>query len=417
MVGIFLTGQINKVYVVEFYGVEIAHSAGTSLSISPATKTVASGQTFTANILLDTAGIAIDGVDIFSLHYNPLILQIQDADNSTAGVQITPGALLSQTLVNTVNNNNGTVQFSQVTTASTTFNGAGTLATITFKAIASGTSAVTIDFSPGSTSDSNVAGGGVERLTSVSNASFVVTSASSPPPPSPSPTPTPTPSPTPTPTPSPTSTSGGSGSSSKVVKTPDTTLPVVSITSHINKTIVSGTAATIGATAVDNIGVAGVTFKLDGAALGLEDTTLPYSMVWNSVSVANGTHTLTAVARDVAGNIATSSPVIITVANTTTNTQTTPTVATPKTSTTTTKTPSSSTQSGVTKTGPGTTPTPFDILNPNATETISTPEDTGSKNKIIAAISSSFEKIIVFFGEALFTLFEKTGNFLDLIGF
>ena len=48
---------------------------------------------------------------------------------------------------------------------------------------------------------------------------------------------------------------------------------------------------------------------------------------------------------------------------------------------------------------------------------ISTPEDTGSKNKIIAAISSSFEKIIVFFGEALFTLFEKTGNFLDLIGF
>ena len=37
---------------------------------------------------------------------------------------------------------------------------------------------------------------------------------------------------------------------------------------------------------------------LDGANLGAEDTTAPYSIVWDTTSVPNGPHTLTAVARD-----------------------------------------------------------------------------------------------------------------------
>ena len=49
--------------------------------------------------------------------------------------------------------------------------------------------------------------------------------------------------------------------------------------------------------------------------LAAEDTTSPYSVSWNTATVANGTHTLTAVARDAAGNTATSAPVAITVAN------------------------------------------------------------------------------------------------------
>ena len=47
-------------------------------------------------------------------------------------------------------------------------------------------------------------------------------------------------------------------------------------------------------------------FKLDGANFGAEDTTLPYSVTWNSTTVANGSHTLAAVARDAAGNMGTS---------------------------------------------------------------------------------------------------------------
>jgi hypothetical protein len=50
--------------------------------------------------------------------------------------------------------------------------------------------------------------------------------------------------------------------------------------------------------------------------LGAEDTAAPYSISWDTTSAADGAHTLTAVARDTAGNTAESSPVIITVNNT-----------------------------------------------------------------------------------------------------
>ncbi len=56
------------------------------------------------------------------------------------------------------------------------------------------------------------------------------------------------------------------------------------------------------ANASDNVGVVGVQFRLDGAPFGAEDTTDPYAVAWNTTSAANGSHTLTAVARDAAGN-------------------------------------------------------------------------------------------------------------------
>ena len=72
---------------------------------------------------------------------------------------------------------------------------------------------------------------------------------------------------------------------------------------------------TVTADAADNVGVAGVQFLVDGANLGAEDGTAPYSVSWNSTAVANGSHTLLARARDAAGNVTTSSPVTVTVAN------------------------------------------------------------------------------------------------------
>ena len=62
--------------------------------------------------------------------------------------------------------------------------------------------------------------------------------------------------------------------------------------------------------------MAGVQFLVDnGTALGAEDTTSPYSVSWNTTTVANGTYTLTAVARDAADNKTTSAPVTVTVDN------------------------------------------------------------------------------------------------------
>jgi hypothetical protein len=95
---------------------------------------------------------------------------------------------------------------------------------------------------------------------------------------------------------------------------PDTTLPAVSITSPSSGATVSGTV-TVSANASDDVGVAGVQFQLDGAPLGTEDTTSPYSIAWDTTTAAAGTHTLSAVARDAANNTATSTSVTVTVSN------------------------------------------------------------------------------------------------------
>ncbi|MEP6601396.1 MAG: Ig-like domain-containing protein, partial [Nitrospirota bacterium] len=95
----------------------------------------------------------------------------------------------------------------------------------------------------------------------------------------------------------------------------DTMSPTVAIASPANSATVSGSAALVAATASDNVGVVGVQFKLDGNNLGSADTTAPYSVTWNTTTATNGTHSLTAVARDAAGNSTTSSAVNVTVNN------------------------------------------------------------------------------------------------------
>jgi len=95
----------------------------------------------------------------------------------------------------------------------------------------------------------------------------------------------------------------------------DTIPPTVAMTAPANNSTVSGSSVTLSANASDNIGVTGVQFQLDGTNLGAALTTAPYSMNWDTTIVSNGQHTLTAVARDAAGNTATSSAVTVTVSN------------------------------------------------------------------------------------------------------
>src|SRR5258705_8820684 len=77
---------------------------------------------------------------------------------------------------------------------------------------------------------------------------------------------------------------------------------------------VAGTT-TVSATATDSVGVVGVQFKLDGANLGAEVTASPYGLSWNTAAATAGAHSLTAVARDAAGNTTTSTAVPATVHN------------------------------------------------------------------------------------------------------
>ncbi|GEM_PF-878612 len=95
----------------------------------------------------------------------------------------------------------------------------------------------------------------------------------------------------------------------------DTTAPTVSLTAPAASATVSGTTVVVSATASDNVGVVGVQFKLNGTNLGAEDTSSPYSINWNSTTASNGQHSLTAVARDAAGNITTSAARTVTVNN------------------------------------------------------------------------------------------------------
>jgi hypothetical protein len=71
----------------------------------------------------------------------------------------------------------------------------------------------------------------------------------------------------------------------------------------------------LSATATDNISVADVRFFEGTNLIGAEDTTAPYEAVWNTTLVADGTYTLTAVARDGSGNATTSAPVVVSVLN------------------------------------------------------------------------------------------------------
>jgi hypothetical protein len=98
------------------------------------------------------------------------------------------------------------------------------------------------------------------------------------------------------------------------------------ITSPAGGSTVSGTIS-VTANASDNVGVVGVQFKLDGANLGAEDTSAPYAVSWNTTAAANGSHTLTATARDAAGNTATSASVTVNVSNAPPPDTTPPTVA------------------------------------------------------------------------------------------
>ncbi|MBI3774382.1 MAG: fibronectin type III domain-containing protein [Gammaproteobacteria bacterium] len=95
----------------------------------------------------------------------------------------------------------------------------------------------------------------------------------------------------------------------------DPTPPTVSFSYPTNNSTISNTVI-LTATASDNIGVVGVQYKLNGTNLGAEVANSPFSLAWNTntKTIVNGSYTLTAVARDAAGNTATAT-ITVTVNN------------------------------------------------------------------------------------------------------
>jgi len=103
----------------------------------------------------------------------------------------------------------------------------------------------------------------------------------------------------------------------------DAVAPSVSMTSPTeSQSFKKGTKISLAATASDTgtgtgapSGVANVVFYLDSTTALATDTSSPYAATWNTNRVAVGSHTITAIAMDAAGNATTSIEVHVTITN------------------------------------------------------------------------------------------------------
>ena len=93
---------------------------------------------------------------------------------------------------------------------------------------------------------------------------------------------------------------GNTGSTDIPVRV-DRTPPAVMVTSPISGTTVAD-VVTISTEALDDSGVDGVSFSVNGAPLG-EDTTAPYEIPWDTTVIPDGSYTLKIAVRDRAGGL------------------------------------------------------------------------------------------------------------------
>jgi len=113
------------------------------LTIDPVASTLFEGETVTVNLvandMADLYGVALE------LTFDPSIVEVVDDDPGTPGVQITPGTCPWPDFVvqNTADNTAGTINYDAASLSpSPPCNGAGVVASITFRALAIGTSPV-----------------------------------------------------------------------------------------------------------------------------------------------------------------------------------------------------------------------------------------------------------------------------------
>ena len=99
--------------------------------------------------------------------------------------------------------------------------------------------------------------------------------------------------------------------------TQDVAPPIVSLWSPAAPTTLRGVVQ-LTATAVDDEDVVGVRFRLNARTLGeatLESPVTKFTLQWDSRGAANGVYTLTAIARDAAGNTTQSAGIQVTIRN------------------------------------------------------------------------------------------------------
>jgi len=194
-----LTSVLAVMVLVSMLGLAPAFANGTVVRFAPSSTNLSVGQTAAVSVQVDSVtGLA--GSDIL-MSFNPAVLEVQDADPATAGVQVALGSFLKPDFVlkNEVDTAQGKINIAFVQRAPTPpVSGSGVLATITFKAKANGTSALTFNTVALATAD------GAAIANSPQNGQVTVGGGTGPTPTTPpgGPTPTPTTPPSgPTPVP------------------------------------------------------------------------------------------------------------------------------------------------------------------------------------------------------------------------
>lgn len=147
--------------------VSVKDASAAYFSFSPSSKNVTVDETFTVSVLLDTQNQSTDGADAIILY-----------DSGKLSVTAASLGSLYANKVQEDYSTAGKVIFRATSTASSSFTGSGTFATITFKATSDGSANVNFQFTAGSTTDSNVAKEGSDLLTSVSSATYTISTTS-----------------------------------------------------------------------------------------------------------------------------------------------------------------------------------------------------------------------------------------------
>jgi hypothetical protein len=157
------------------FGLARAADAAT-LTLSPSSGSYDVGNVITVDIMLNTQGAAVDGVDVKYLNYNPSLLQLIDENTSIAGIQLT--ALIPELSFTNygVIASGGKIDFSVVTDGGMTYTNSAPTAMVRmrFNVLSAGTANLTFDYTSGNKLDTNVASAGGDLLTSVTNASYTL---------------------------------------------------------------------------------------------------------------------------------------------------------------------------------------------------------------------------------------------------
>ncbi len=146
--------------------------AAVTFSLNPAAKNLSVGDSFSANIVLDTGGQAVTGATVV-LTYDPSKLSVVDASSTQVGTQIGQGSVFLNPLSNVVDTVLGKITLDYGASQSS-FSGQGTLGTINLRALSNSIGTAISFVITGGTSNSAVYSGGANVLSAATNGTYVI---------------------------------------------------------------------------------------------------------------------------------------------------------------------------------------------------------------------------------------------------